>query len=324
MWNQGHSQSTGGITSHKAVISEKATLQILPCTVSQLLSASQVSNNAFAICDWKLNQVSVVGIIRGYSPFVTNIQYSVDDMTGPPLNVKQWVNAEDCALMTFASPGTYVKVTGTLRSFSVFDVNMNTTLASLSGSCSGGQPEGPLPNCLSTIQDQVLHAIRKSSDCDSGISFHDLKTQLDYLSMRDIRPVSGTNMAGTTQVPSDTTMSFGAEGLAFLGKNPQTQGSTAPGELKAREDEELKSLLGLSEEETELDSTIEEGNLDIQRLKSRKRRCHVSFSDKEEVINPVVTVVQRPCCAEKRPSRPMPDFWDQCWVSRPQGLEEFM
>lgn len=25
---------------------------------------------------------------------MTNIQYSVDDMTGPPLNVKQWVNTE--------------------------------------------------------------------------------------------------------------------------------------------------------------------------------------------------------------------------------------
>ncbi|CAB1429422.1 unnamed protein product [Pleuronectes platessa] len=23
-------------------------------------------------------------------------------------------------------------------------------------------------------------------------------------------------------------------------------------------------------------------------------------------------------------SRPTPDFWDQCWVSRPQGLEEFI
>ena len=37
-------------------------------------------------------QVSVVGIIRGFAPFVTYIQYSVDDMTGPALNVKQWVS----------------------------------------------------------------------------------------------------------------------------------------------------------------------------------------------------------------------------------------
>lgn len=35
-----------------------------------------------------------------------------------------------------------------------FDVNMNTTAASLSGS-DGGHPEGILPNGLSTIQGQV-------------------------------------------------------------------------------------------------------------------------------------------------------------------------
>lgn len=40
-------------------------------------------------------QVSVVGIIRAYAPFVTNIQYSVDDMTGPCLSVRQWVNPEE-------------------------------------------------------------------------------------------------------------------------------------------------------------------------------------------------------------------------------------
>ena len=97
-----------------------------------------------------LRQVSVVGVIRGFLPFVTNIQFSVDDMTGPPLNVKQWVNTEasginlsritngncnfvvkqsisnfsqDSALMTCASPGTYVKLTGNLRNFSVSNAN---------------------------------------------------------------------------------------------------------------------------------------------------------------------------------------------------------
>ncbi|KAM9340300.1 replication protein A 32 kDa subunit-like [Symphorus nematophorus] len=198
---------------------QRATLQILPCTVSQLLSAPQVSNDAFTICDLELNQVSVLGIVRGFAPFVTNIQYSVDDMTGPPLNVKQWVNTEDCALMSFISPGSYVKVTGSLRSFSgqrsllamnircitdlneitshmlevvqahmelfgkAFDVNMNPTAASQSGR----HPAGILPRGLSTIQGQVLHVIRRFSVRHEGISLHDLKTQLDYLSMRDIR-----------------------------------------------------------------------------------------------------------------------------------------
>ncbi|XP_075968788.1 replication protein A 32 kDa subunit-A-like isoform X3 [Anarhichas minor] len=111
------SQPADGMSSQKAETLKRTTLQILPCTVSQLLSASQDVNDTFAICGWELNQVSVVGIIRGFAPFVKNIKFSVDDMTGPPLNVKQWVNTEDCTLMTFTSPGTYVKVTGSLRSF---------------------------------------------------------------------------------------------------------------------------------------------------------------------------------------------------------------
>ncbi|XP_022613008.1 replication protein A 32 kDa subunit-like [Seriola dumerili] len=118
MWNQACSPSSARKSGHKAGKSKKAALQILPCTVSQLLSASPVSSDAFAICDWELNQVSVVGVIRGLSPFVTNVQYAVDDMTGPRLNVKQWVSAEDGAVMTFASLGTYVKVIGNLRNFS--------------------------------------------------------------------------------------------------------------------------------------------------------------------------------------------------------------
>uniref|UniRef100_UPI0037E8457C replication protein A 32 kDa subunit-like n=1 Tax=Semicossyphus pulcher TaxID=241346 RepID=UPI0037E8457C len=172
MWNQACSPSSAG-TSHKAVISKRASLQILPCTVSQLLSASLVGSDSFVICDWELNQVSVVGIVRGFAPFVTNVQYSLDDMTGPLLNVKQWVNSEDCALMTLAPVGTYVKVIGSLRNFrgqrsllamdvrcikdlneitshmlevveahmqlfgKAFDVNMNITAASASGGVLG-------------------------------------------------------------------------------------------------------------------------------------------------------------------------------------------
>ncbi|XP_067365003.1 nuclear inhibitor of protein phosphatase 1-like isoform X2 [Channa argus] len=97
-------------------------------------------------------------------------------------------------------------------------------------------------------------------------------------------------------------MSFGASTQVYiLREKPQTQGSVVPGELKAGEDEELKGLLGLPEEETELNNltefntthnkristlTIEECNLNIQRPKRRRRSSCVSFSDEEEVINP--------------------------------------
>ncbi|XP_041665351.1 replication protein A 32 kDa subunit-like [Cheilinus undulatus] len=221
MWNQACIQSPAGTSSHKAVISKRAFLQILPCTVSQLLSASQVSSDSFAIGDLELNQLSVVGVIRGYAPFVTNVQYSLDDMTGPPLNVKQWVNSEDGAVINFASPGTYVKVIGSLRSFEgqrsflamdvrcitdlneitshmlevvqahmklsgkAYDVNMNITAALSSNN--GKPPEGILQNSLSSIRAQVLKVIRRYSICFEGISFNELKRHLDHLSVTDIR-----------------------------------------------------------------------------------------------------------------------------------------
>ncbi|KAM9414694.1 nuclear inhibitor of protein phosphatase 1-like [Salvelinus alpinus] len=105
------------------------------------------------------------------------------------------------------------------------------------------------------------------------------------------------------QVPIDSTMSFGASTRVYtLREKPQPQTSTIPGgEVKAGEDEELKGLLGLPEEETELENltefntahnkristlTIEDGNLDIVRPKRKRRSSRVSFSEEEEVINP--------------------------------------
>ncbi|XP_041823239.1 replication protein A 32 kDa subunit-like [Melanotaenia boesemani] len=213
---------SNGTMSHRAGVSKKSQLEILPITVSQLLSASQTSSDGFALCGWELHQVSVVGIVSGLVPFVTNVQYSVDDMTGPPLNVKLWVDMEDCST-TFASPGTYVKVIGSLRNFNgqrsllamdircitdlneitshmlevvqvhmqlfgkVFDVNMNPTSVLVPGGSSGVHPENILPNNLSTIQSQVFHVIRRFSVRVEGISFQDLRTELDYLSTLDIR-----------------------------------------------------------------------------------------------------------------------------------------
>ncbi|KAJ8405106.1 hypothetical protein AAFF_G00330270 [Aldrovandia affinis] len=104
------------------------------------------------------------------------------------------------------------------------------------------------------------------------------------------------------QVPIDSTVSFGASTRAYtIREKPQTQPGSAPGESKAGEDEELKGLLGLPEEETELENltefntahnkristlTIEEGNLDIQRPKRKRRMSRVTFNEDDEIINP--------------------------------------
>ncbi|XP_076013200.1 replication protein A 32 kDa subunit-like [Genypterus blacodes] len=191
-------------------------LQILPCTVSQLLSASEIVDGTFVIGNCKIGQVSIVGFVKGSAPFVTNIQYSVDDRTGPPIDVRHWVNTEDSALLSSAYPGKYVRVTGSLRNFQGqrsllannirciddpneitshmlevvqahmqisgkgVDLNMNTTAASMSGRVA--QHTGS----LSTIQGQVLNIIGKSSHPD-GISFHELRAKLGNPHMNDIR-----------------------------------------------------------------------------------------------------------------------------------------
>ncbi|KAK9514103.1 hypothetical protein VZT92_027592 [Zoarces viviparus] len=131
MWNQGgnnesstvggYTQSPGGFASPAASQGEKKgrtrASQIIPCTVSQLMSASQ-EDEAFKVGDVEVAQVTIVGIIRSTDKSMTNIQYKVDDMTGAPMDVKQWVDTEDPGVdSTVLPPGTYVKVSGNLRSF---------------------------------------------------------------------------------------------------------------------------------------------------------------------------------------------------------------
>ncbi|XP_018596820.1 replication protein A 32 kDa subunit [Scleropages formosus] len=132
MWNQGsygesgvgrgYTQSPGGFASPAASQGgEKKgrtrAQQIVPCTVSQLLSAVQ-AEDVFRVGEVEVAQVTVVGIIRNTEKSMTNIQYKVDDMTGPPMDIKQWVDTEDPTMeSTVIPPGTYVKVYGNLRSF---------------------------------------------------------------------------------------------------------------------------------------------------------------------------------------------------------------
>ncbi|KAE8289058.1 Replication protein A 32 kDa subunit [Larimichthys crocea] len=132
MWNQGgysesgmgggYTQSPGGFASPAASQGgEKKgrtrSSQIIPCTVSQLMSASQ-ADEAFKIGEVEVAQVTIVGIIRSTDKSMTNIQYKVDDMTGAPMDIKQWVDTEDPSMdSTVLPPGTYVKVSGNLRSF---------------------------------------------------------------------------------------------------------------------------------------------------------------------------------------------------------------
>ncbi|XP_017330758.1 replication protein A 32 kDa subunit [Ictalurus punctatus] len=132
MWNQGsygeasmaggYTQSPGGFGSPAASQGgEKKgrtrAQQIVPCTVSQLMSAAQ-AEDVFRVGEVEVVQVTIVGIIRSTDKSMTNIQYKVDDMTAAPMDVKQWVDTEDPSVdSSVIPPDTYVKVSGNLRSF---------------------------------------------------------------------------------------------------------------------------------------------------------------------------------------------------------------
>lgn len=118
----GYTQSPGGFGSPAASQGgEKKgrtrAQQIVPCTVSQLMSAAQ-AEDVFRVGEVEVVQVTIVGIIRSTDKSMTNIQYKVDDMTAAPMDVKQWVDTEDPSVdSSVIPPDTYVKVSGNLRSF---------------------------------------------------------------------------------------------------------------------------------------------------------------------------------------------------------------
>uniref|UniRef100_A0A8C2I2R9 Replication factor A protein 2 n=1 Tax=Cyprinus carpio TaxID=7962 RepID=A0A8C2I2R9_CYPCA len=131
MWNQGkygeasmagYTQSPGGFGSPAASQGgdkkgRTRAQQIVPCTVSQLMSAVQ-AEDVFKVGEVEIAQVTIVGVIRNTDKSTINIQYKVDDMTAAPMDVKQWIDTEDMGVdNSVIPPGSYVKVSGNLRSF---------------------------------------------------------------------------------------------------------------------------------------------------------------------------------------------------------------
>uniref|UniRef100_A0A6I8PZI1 Replication protein A 32 kDa subunit n=1 Tax=Xenopus tropicalis TaxID=8364 RepID=A0A6I8PZI1_XENTR len=121
MGGGGYMQSPGGFGSPAPTQGEKKSRsrsqQIVPCTVSQLLSATQ-NDEMFRIGEAELSQVTIVGIVRHAEKAPTNILYKVDDMTAAPMDVRQWVDTDEASCENMVvPPGSYVKVAGHLRSF---------------------------------------------------------------------------------------------------------------------------------------------------------------------------------------------------------------
>ncbi|XP_072045909.1 replication protein A 32 kDa subunit-B-like [Amphiura filiformis] len=108
------SQSQGGGGKGRRVQS------LIPCTIAQVLSATQV-DESFKIGEVEVYQVAVVGVIRRVETSSTNILYQLDDMTGPTIDIRHWIDNDETAPQDEQPQSfrenSYIKVVGNIRTF---------------------------------------------------------------------------------------------------------------------------------------------------------------------------------------------------------------
>lgn len=119
----GFSPAGGGFASPSQAQPSKSRFKqqtLIPCTVQHILTSEQ-DDDTFKVGDVNIHQVTVVGVIRSVREQATNITYEIDDMSGPPIEVKLWVeNTEDTPEVERVKPlmeNTYARVCGNVRSF---------------------------------------------------------------------------------------------------------------------------------------------------------------------------------------------------------------
>lgn len=223
----GYTQSPGGFGSPTPSQTEKKSRarghHIIPCTISQLLSANMV-NEVFKVGNVEISQVTIVGVIRHAEKAPSSVVYKIDDMTAAPMDVRQWADLEDPSdENTVVPPETYVKVAGHLTPFQnkknliafkvmpLEDMNeftahmlevvnahmmLNRTnsqpsagRASISnpGMGEAGNFNNFMPaNGLTVVQNQVLNLI-KACPRPEGLNFQDLKSQLQHMTLSSIK-----------------------------------------------------------------------------------------------------------------------------------------
>ncbi|KAL3869242.1 hypothetical protein ACJMK2_041949 [Sinanodonta woodiana] len=93
---------------------------LMPCTVAQILTATQTEDKFFSGPN-EISQVTFVGLVRSVNETPTRLDYEIDDMTGPPLEVKQFVDNDDTVpdneKVQAMRENTYVRVCGNVRAF---------------------------------------------------------------------------------------------------------------------------------------------------------------------------------------------------------------
>lgn len=193
---------------------------MVPVTVGQIISAKN-EDDSFVSGNLQLTQVTFVGLIKSVKESATRIDYEVDDMTGPPIEVRHFnesdegEDGENQASNAFPV-NSYVRVNGLIRAFGgkrtvnchkmllVTDVNeivchmLEVVFCSASSQQQTGQSgsggtggasdfgdNGQIPG-LTSLQSQVQMIIRKHQS-EKGCSINEICQNLRSAAPKAIR-----------------------------------------------------------------------------------------------------------------------------------------
>ncbi|KAL0605012.1 Replication protein A 32 kDa subunit [Plecturocebus cupreus] len=179
---------------------------IVPCTISQLLSATLV-DEMFRIGNVEISQVTIVGIIRHTEKAPTNIVYKIDDMTAPPMDVRQWVDTDNKkSLVAFKIMPLEDMNEFTAHILEVINAHMVLSKASSQTETHSVTQAGvqwldlasqvqhfeqPRPEDhfrpFSTSPDNTVLNLIKACPRPEGLNFQDLKNQLRHMPVSSIK-----------------------------------------------------------------------------------------------------------------------------------------
>lgn len=90
---------------------------VVPVTVAMIMNASE-SEEHLKIGSMPAHMLTVVGLVKTVDEQSTRIVYTLDDMTGPPLEIQMWLGENDELTSEKRSAimeNTYIRVTGSMR-----------------------------------------------------------------------------------------------------------------------------------------------------------------------------------------------------------------
>lgn len=196
---------------------------MVPCTCANILNAKQ-EEDRFLDDAIDLHQVTVVGIIRSVKESATRLDYELDDMTGPLLDIRQFVDNDEGTPDEERTPpmreNTYVRAFGHVRSFSekrylvafkliqIVDLNELTThilevmqnrialkktasavpqetMGSMNMSTANSYPGAEVDNGLSNVQKQVSAVIKSCND-ETGVHIDIIKQRCQGIPLKAI------------------------------------------------------------------------------------------------------------------------------------------